>query len=286
MSVVLITGCSSGLGLETALAFARRGDVTYATMRDLSRADDLVRRAKEEDLDVELRELDVNDDVSVAEAVADVEARHGAVDVLVNNAAIDYSGPVETIDLAKARTVMETNFWGPVRTIRAVLPAMRERGQGVIVNVSSVSARMPGTPYWSWYSASKHALNAVTDALYIELEGFGVRVVCVEPGFFKTDIIPKSIEQADIDVDDPYASHHAWLARYYMGTLDGPVGDPAEVASVVVDAATDQDTPVHVLVGQDAAMVVDMVRGLPDMEAWRPAAVAHASTIAGPRPPR
>jgi NAD(P)-dependent dehydrogenase (short-subunit alcohol dehydrogenase family) len=145
---------------------------------------------------------------------------------------------------------------------------------------------MPGTPYWSWYSASKHALNAMTEALYLELEGFGVRIVCIEPGFFRTDIVTKSIDRADIADEDPYASHQEWLARYYLRTIEEQSGDPAEVASAIVGAADDPDTPVHVLVGEDAAMVVDMVAELGSMEAWRPAAVAHASSIAGPRPPR
>ena len=123
----------------------------------------------------------------MATAIGDIEDSHGAIDILVNNAGIDYSGPVETIEFENARAVMETNYWGPVRTIRAALPAMRKKGGAVIVNVSSVSGRMPGTPYWSWYSANKHALNALTEAMFIELDGFDVRVVAVEPGFYKTD---------------------------------------------------------------------------------------------------
>jgi NAD(P)-dependent dehydrogenase (short-subunit alcohol dehydrogenase family) len=128
MGVVLITGCSSGFGLELALAFARHGDATYASMRNLAKADPLLERARSEDLAVELLELDVDDDDSVAAAVRRVEDRHGAIDILINNAGVDYTGAVETIDLDKARAVMETNFWGPVRTIRAALPAMRAKG--------------------------------------------------------------------------------------------------------------------------------------------------------------
>jgi NAD(P)-dependent dehydrogenase (short-subunit alcohol dehydrogenase family) len=130
MSVVLITGCSSGFGLETALAFARRKDTVYATMRNLAKADRLVERAKAEGLGIELLTLDVDDDASVSAAIHEVEDKHGAIDVLVNNAGIGIEGAVETIDMDDARAVLETNLWGPVRTIRAALPAMRAKGPG------------------------------------------------------------------------------------------------------------------------------------------------------------
>src|SRR6476620_4436205 len=119
MSVVLVTGCSTGIGQETALAFARRGDTTYATMRNPAKADRLLERAKADGLTVEVIPLDVCDDASVTAAIARVEAEHGAIDVLVNNAGVGHDGPVETIEIDAARAVMETNFWGAVRTMRA-----------------------------------------------------------------------------------------------------------------------------------------------------------------------
>ena len=121
MSVVLITGCSTGIGLETALAFARRGDTTYASMRNPARATRLLERAQADGLAVEVITLDVCDDASVAGAITQVEAEHGAIDVLVNNAGVGHDGPVETIEIDDARSVLETNFWGAVRTTRAAL---------------------------------------------------------------------------------------------------------------------------------------------------------------------
>src|SRR5687768_8382205 len=115
MGVVLITGCSSGIGLEAALAFARRGDTVAASMRDPAGGDTLQRRAKEEGLEIDIVTLDVTDDESVVAAVRDVETRLGPIDVLVNNAGVGYPGPVETIDWERARAVYETNVWGPVR---------------------------------------------------------------------------------------------------------------------------------------------------------------------------
>ena len=147
MSVVLITGCSSGIGLESALAFARVGDTTVATMRDLAKADPLRRRAAEEDLQIQIERMDVCDEVSVNGTIADVVQTHGTVDVLVNNAGVSTAGPVETQSLDVAARLMDTNFWGPIRTVRAVLPGMREQGSGVIINVSSLASRLPATLY-------------------------------------------------------------------------------------------------------------------------------------------
>lgn len=285
MSVVLITGSSSGFGLEVALAFARRGDTTYATMRDLAKADKLLDRAKAEGLSVELLALDVDDDASVAAAVSTVEDRHGAIDILINNAGVDYTGSVETIDFEKARAVMETNFWGPVRTIRAALPAMRAKGGAVIINVSSAAGRMPGTPYGSWYSASKHALNALTEAMYLELDGIDVRVACIEPGFFRTEITRNSGAH-QIDEADPYAKDQAWLADFFAKSVIEGGGDPGDVADAIVRAAHDPETPVHNLVGDDASMLIDLYQQAGSMEAWLPVAVSFAESVAGPRPPR
>lgn len=286
MSVVLITGCSSGFGLESALAFARRGHTTYATMRDLAKADNLVDRATAERLDIELLALDVDDTTSVTTAIRDVEARHRAIDILVNNAGIDCFGSVETTDLTRARGVMETNFWGPVRTIQAALPAMRAKGGAVIINVSSVSGSMPGTPYSSWYSASKHALNALTEALFIELDGIDVRVACVDPGFFKTEMVQNSKTRGRTPETDPYEADQAWLVEFFEKSVEAVGGEPVEVAEAIVRAAADPEAPVHNLVGESAAVLVDLARRTDSIEAWLPLAVSLVEAVAGPRPLR
>jgi len=281
MSVVLITGCSSGFGLETALAFARRGDTTYATMRNLAKADRLLERARAEDLAVELLTLDVTDDASVLSAVQEIEARHGAIDVLVNNAGVGFDGPVETIDLDAARAVLETNFWGPVRLIRAALPAMRAQGAGVIVNVTSVAGRVPGNGYMCWYGASKHAMNALSEGLVMELDGLGVRVACIEPGFFQTDIMQNA--GVGDNQPGPYAAEHAWMIDFYDKSVAGS-GDPSSVADAIVAAATDPDTPLHNLVGDDAKGYVDLFDQAGTLEAWLPIGISIVETVAGPRP--
>src|SRR5580693_2049085 len=188
MSVVVVTGCSSGFGFETALAFGRSGDRVYATMRDVGRGHVLNEQALEDGLDIEVVALDVTNDGSVTSTIKTIEATHGAIDVLVNNAGITHLGAIETADLSKAMEVFETNYWGTVRMIQAALPAMRAKGGGVIVNIASIAGRISPPPCSSWYAASKHAVCVLSEALSMELYDTGVRVVSLEPDFFKTEI--------------------------------------------------------------------------------------------------
>jgi len=288
MSVVVITGCSSGFGLQTALAFARRGDDVYATMRNPDNGAALLELADAQGLAVTVTALDVNDDASVAAGFAEILARHGAVDVLVNNAGIAYSAAVETANLDRARAVLETNFWGAVRTIQAALPSMRAKRSGVIINVASIAGRVAPTPYGTWYSASKHAISSLSESLVIELHGTGVQVVNVEPGFYRTEIGQKSAAAAqDFPADDRdafYAAEEAWISRYYgIGLRDG--GDPADVAAAIVAAANDPSTPLHVPMPPGLAEVIAADRSTPFEEAL-PGRLAAWEAICGPRPPR
>ena len=152
-------------------------------MRNLDKAAPLLERAAGEGLDVEVLALVVTSGDSIARCVGQLTDRHGAIDVLVNNAGIAAGGAVETMDLEVAKGVLETNFWGSVRMIQAVLPAMRARSAGVVVNVSSIAARISPPPCGSWYAVSKHAVSVLSESLCMELHGTGVRVVSIEPGF-------------------------------------------------------------------------------------------------------
>ena len=283
MGVVLITGCSSGIGLEAALAFARRGDTVVASMRNTAKAVRLTERAESEGLTVDVVAMDVTDDASVAAAVADVEGRHGAIDVLVNNAGVGHSGPVETIDMDLARSLIETNMWGPVRTTRAVLPKMRERRSGVIINVSSVQGRVPGLGYNGFYGMSKHALGALTEALYWELAPFGIRVACIEPGFFATEIFANS-NWGETDDSSPYGADHAWMSEFYVKSGEALGADPRGVADVIVAASADATTPLHTLVGDDAFGFVGAVEQCGTFENWVPVGTQIVEGVAGPRP--
>ena len=283
MAVVLITGCSSGIGLEAALAFARNGDTVYASMRNTAKAGLLQERASKEGLTLDIVPLDVLDDRSVADAVASIERTHGAIDVVVNNAGVGFSGSVETLDIDKARAVIDTNFWGAIRVIRAALPKMRERGSGVIVNVTSVAGRVRGTPYQAFYSASKHGLGALSEGLQFEVAPFGIRVTCIEPGFFTTDIFTNG-EIGQVDSSSPYGADHAWLDDFYLKSGQADGGDPAVVAEAIVRAASDATTPLHNLVGDDAAQFVDLGAQAGTFENWVPVATQIVESAAGPRP--
>jgi NAD(P)-dependent dehydrogenase (short-subunit alcohol dehydrogenase family) len=280
LGIVLITGCSSGFGLEAALAFAGHGDTVIATMRDIGRADGLLGRASDAGFSIEVTSLDVNDDVSVTAAVDGVIDRHGVVDVLVNNAGVSFTGAIETMDLGLARQVLETNYWGTVRMIQAVLPQMRQRGDGVIINVSSIAGRIPPLPFSSWYAVSKHAVCLLSEALFMELMGTGVRVVSVEPGFHRTAIASNSAAH----VDGEYAAEEEWVASFYeAGVRNGE--DPSDVADAIVEASTDPTTPLHLTVPRFLESTIPARAGA-TFEETAASQISNLEATVGPRPVR
>lgn len=185
MPNVLITGTSTGIGFATALELGRAGHTVYATMRNPSRAPQLGEAVAREKLPVKVMVMDVDSDLSVADAVNAIRAEGGQIDVLVNNAGTATFGAVEELPLEGFRTIMETNYFGALRCIKAVLPVMRERKNGCIINVSSVSGRAASSPLAA-YTASKHALEAMSEALAQEVKPFNIRVAVVEPGIIDT----------------------------------------------------------------------------------------------------
>jgi NAD(P)-dependent dehydrogenase (short-subunit alcohol dehydrogenase family) len=262
MAVVLITGCSSGFGLETALAFARRGDRVYATMRNLAKADDLLAAAAAEGLAVELAELDVTDDASVSVAIGRIVAAEGRIDILVNNAGVEHWGAVECLADDLARSIFETNVFGSVRMIRAVLPTMRAQGGGVIVSMASAAGRVPGLPVNWAYSASKHALCSLADSLAGEVQPFGIRVVSLEPGFFATNNLANATRPT---LGSPYAELESAVVAFFEQSLDHG-GDPRNVAEAVVRVANDPTTARHVPVGPDAEVFIQAAATMSETE--------------------
>mgnify|MGYP001185665723 FL=1 len=250
MANILITGSNSGFGRLAVLTLARQGHQVVATMRTVSKGDDLRRLGDEEGLDIEIRQLDVTDPDSVEAAMADPSG----IDVLVNNAGFEVQGAIEQIDDVLMQRQLETNVMGPLRTMRAVLPAWSERGSGVVVNVSSIAGRV-APPYSGAYAASKHALEALTESLHFEVSQLGLRVHLIEPGRFPTNfsdniVFPSAWKN----------SPHEDRALAFRGSLtsldgDGTPADPQSVADAIARAATDPSTPFRTLVGGDAELI-------------------------------
>ena len=185
MASILVTGTSKGIGLATALILGRAGHTVYATMRDPKRAPELAQLAKKEGLPITVSAMDVDSDRSVTAAIGAIIKKKGPLDVLVNNAGIERRGSTEELGLAEVRAVMETNFFGALRCIRAVMPSMRTRKSGYIINVTSVSGRISSAPLGA-YAASKFALEALSEALAQEAKMFNIKVAIIQPGIIDT----------------------------------------------------------------------------------------------------
>lgn len=233
MKSVLITGCSSGFGEASALAFARRGDRVFAAMRDTQRGARLLDVAASDSVSIEVVELDVCDPRSVEACVSSVLASVGSIDVLVNNAGVAGGGPVEEIGEETIRLLFETNTMGPLRMIRAVLPTMRARGVGAIVNVSSASARASG-PLLGAYAASKAAMESFIEALFFEVMDFGISVSLIESGAYRTNI-GANAQRHEAPADSPYFRLMARVAESRPRPEEA--GDPAEVVEAIIAAA-------------------------------------------------
>jgi len=232
-------------------------------MRDPSAGTRLAETADRESLSIVIDQLDVTDAASAKGAVDRVLAKEGRIDILVNNAGVLFSGTVEDMAEEQARAVYETNFWGPFRLIKLVLPRMRQAGSGVIVNISSYAARQPVAPSLTMYSTTKHALSGLSDALRWELAGTGVRVVAVEPGFFATEA-DRTVQERN--PTSPYAPLMEKLDAAFKAAISGGA-DPAIVANAIVAAVEDPRTPTRVLVGDDAQAACEAFRQQ-GYEAW------------------
>ena len=239
--VVLITGCSSGIGLASAVEFARHGFTTVATMRNLGKADELRGALTAHGLTAEIRALDVDDLASVTAAVAGVVADHGRIDVVVSNAGVAADGTLEELSLDDIRGVFETNFFGTVSLFKAVLPAMRERGEGRLIAVSSLAGAL-GQPFNDAYCASKQALEGLLESLHPVAAQVGVHVSVVEPGPVLGQFVQHGNAPSERAADGPYAASRARFQVIQEGGYQA--AQPAqEIAAVLVEVAT-AETPV------------------------------------------
>jgi len=252
MPVALITGTSTGIGLATALHFGRQGHDVWAGVRQPAAATDLRAAIDAERLPVRIVALDVDDPASVQRGVAEVLDGSGRVDILVNNAGIGGGGPIEDVPVDWVKTLFETNYFGVLRMTQAVLPGMRERRAGTIVNVSSVAGRLAVAGH-GHYSAVKHALEAMSEALAQEVQRFGIRVAIVEPGVVVTPIFSKAKRWAD--PASPYFDHVRRLLLLYQKQMPH-AAQPADAARVIYEAATTSSPRLRWLVGEDARLLV------------------------------
>ena len=268
---VLITGCSSGIGRATALRLAQGGWTVYASAR---RPESLAELA---DAGCRTLALDVTDEGSARAAVQRVEQECGAVGVLINNAGYSQSGAIETVPLDAARRQFETNVFGPVRLIQLVAPGMRAQRWGKIVNVGSMGGRLT-FPGGGHYHATKHALEAISDALRFELRGFGIDVILLEPGLITTEfgstaaasMVNDGAEPAR-DGADPYAQFNAAVGAVTEGAYDGPMrrlgAGPERVARTIERALRRRRAPTRIAITPSAKITIALRRLLSD-RAW------------------
>lgn len=275
MTTWLITGCSTGLGRALARAVLAKGDNAVVTARDTATLQDLAAEFPTTALAVP---LDVTDQSQVEAAVQQAVERFGGVDVLVNNAGYGYRAAIEEGADADVRTLFDTNVFGPVAMIKAVLPGMRTRRSGAIVNISSIGARIcpPGSGY---YSATKAALEGISGSLQKELAPLGITVTAVEPGGFRTDFAGRSLKQSAEAIDD-YAQT-AGKRRKENDTVHGTQqGDPDRAAQVIINAVEASETPGFLLLGEDAAKAFDAVAEAQraEVDRWRELTVSTGYT--------
>ena len=261
---MLITGCSSGIGHATARRLAQAGWTVYATARRVESMSDLAAAG------CVLLPLDVTNERSMTDVVATIEARHGVVDVLINNAGFSQSGAVEAVPLDRVRAQFETNVFGPVRLTQLVLPAMRRARRGCIVNLSSIGGKLvfAGGGY---YHATKYALEAITDSLRFEVQGFGIKVVLIEPGLIRSGFAEAALSAMDTRtaVDATYAPFHTAVAHvtkesYEKGPLARLTGTPDDVADVIARAISTDTPRTRYTVSPSATVLLTLRRLLSD----------------------
>jgi len=268
-NTALVTGSSSGIGFETALLLARNGFNTYASMRDLKKSKDITQIANKEKLPLQVVQLDVIDHKSVREAIDKVVEENKRIDVLVNNAGYGLLGALEDLSIEEIKAQFETNFFGAIRVTQQVLPVMRkQKSGGTIVNISSVGGRM-GIPSLSAYHSTKFALEGLSESISYELEPFGIRVVLIEPGFIRTNIMNSSIiAKKAQDPSSPYFSLTQQLERSFKSAMENTSesSPPEEVAKVVLQAVRSDSPKLRYAVGNDAASLIQAKTTMSDTE--------------------
>jgi NAD(P)-dependent dehydrogenase (short-subunit alcohol dehydrogenase family) len=261
MGVVVVTGTSTGIGQATAITLARAGHTVFAGMRNLDRGGELREISSKEKLPINIVQLDVDSDNSVEDAFKQILREESQIDVLVNNAGIGARGYIEEAPIAVFRQVMETNFFGGLRCIKAVVPSMRERKSGCIINITSVAGQFGMSPQAA-YAASKWAFEGLSECLAQELSPFNVRVAIVEPGVIAT---PLTTTPRPAPPPSPYSMHGRRIGAYFAASLSKPTS-PFEVAKTIQDIVDGKSTKLRNPSGADGASLIKWRKSKTDEE--------------------
>ena len=259
MKTILITGTSKGIGLETALGFGRAGYKVFATMRKPEMAYEFKERIAKESLDVTISKMDVDSIESVKQCIEPILEQIGSLDILVNNAGIERHGSVEELSMSDIKAIMETNYFGAVRCIKAVLPKMRKNQKGCIINIASVAGKISSSPLGA-YAASKFALEAITEALAQEVKPFNIRVALVEPGIINTQMA----NDISLGTHSIYP-HSKRFGGLFAASLKTPT-HPSFVATKIFEIADGDSWKLRHPVGPDAEPFLEWRASMSDEE--------------------
>jgi NAD(P)-dependent dehydrogenase (short-subunit alcohol dehydrogenase family) len=298
-SIAVVTGSSTGIGFETSLLLARNGFYTYATMRDTFKSDKMEKIANKENLPLEVLSMDVDNDDSVRNAIQKIIDKKKKIDILVNNAGYGLFGALEDISIEEIKKQFETNLFGAIRSIKEVLPTMREQKNGIIINVTSI-AGIVGVPAECIYVSTKFALEGLSESISYELRPYGIKVILIEPGVINTNFVPniKFPNQIDDKLQKPllkdekkeeskvnYANNDiktnsnssyysntidTFLSHYYAAMKNAPL--PKEVATVILEAlknaSNSPESLFRYIVGEDAKTFAQAKKNMSDSQLY------------------
>ena len=266
--VAVVTGSSSGIGFETSLALARTGFYTYATMRNPEKSNLITKIATSEKLPLQALSLDVNIEKSVTEGINKILNESERIDVLVNNAGFDLTGSLEETSMDEIKGQFETNLFGAIRTMQAVIPTMRNQRSGKIVNITSVGGKL-AIPFHSGYHGTKFALEGLSESIQYELDPFGIKIIIIEPGAVGSNFW-KNMKSAGkslnpTDGNSPYVSMISNMSAALKQMEQSSI-PPSEVANVIVSAVSIDNPDFRYVVGKDAIMTLEAKRKMSDLE--------------------
>jgi short-subunit dehydrogenase len=267
--VAVVTGSSSGIGYETSLLLARNQITTYATMRDVSKGDGLGEIASKEKIPLNVAQLDVNDDTSVNSAINNIIKENGRIDILINNAGYSLFGSLEESSLEEIKQQFETNIFGVIRTIKAVIPTMRKQGNGTIINVSSAGGIIGLMPFLTSYHASKFAVEGFTESLRQELVDFNINIILIEPGDVSSSFINNGKTAKGFNPDkSPYAKMVQQVLQGHEAISAQP-SHPSNVAHTILNVLNSTNPEIRNPVGKDAESIFKARAELSDRELER-----------------